>query len=140
VRKGVGPRLFGGGTEEDAAHLAPGEIEDDAAVDRTHDKGVGIACFAIDMLGVSLTRGALRVPDLDALSGRKAARRGCKFWQILFGFRVGGYQGVRPCSFQIEVTDFIRGLSDDSSMPMASRKSEILTNSPIGTCPCSCCQ
>src|SRR6267378_8285203 len=70
-------RLFGGGAEEDAAHLALGEIEDDAAVDRTHDKGAGIACFAIDMFGVSLTRGALRVPDLDALSGRKRARRGC---------------------------------------------------------------
>jgi hypothetical protein len=27
-------RLFGGGAEEDAAHLALGEIEDDAAVDR----------------------------------------------------------------------------------------------------------
>src|SRR6267378_4073252 len=71
-------RLFGGGAEEDAAHLALGEIEDDAAVDRTHDKDAGIgACFAIDMLGVSLTRGALRVPDLDSLSGRKGARRGC---------------------------------------------------------------
>src|SRR5205809_7926890 len=70
-------RLFGGGAKEDAAHLALGEIEDDAAVDRTHDKVAGIACFAIDMFGVSLTRGALRVPDLDALSGRKRARRGC---------------------------------------------------------------
>jgi hypothetical protein len=36
-------RLFGGGAEEDAAHLALAEIEDDAAVDRTHDKGAGIA-------------------------------------------------------------------------------------------------
>src|SRR5258708_27496303 len=49
-------RLFGGGAEEDAAHLALGEIEDDAAVDRTYDKDAGITCFAIDMLGVSLTR------------------------------------------------------------------------------------
>jgi hypothetical protein len=36
-------RLFGGGAEEDAAHLALGEIEYDAAVDGTHDKGAGIA-------------------------------------------------------------------------------------------------
>ena len=71
------PRLFSGGAVENAAHFALGEIEDDAAVDRTHDKGAGIVCFAIDMLGVSLTRGALRVPDLDALSGRKRARPGC---------------------------------------------------------------
>ena len=73
----VGPVLFGGGAEEDLAHLALGEIEDDAAVDRTHYKDSGIgACFAIDMLGVSLSCGALRVPDLDARSSRKGARRG----------------------------------------------------------------
>jgi hypothetical protein len=33
------PRLFSGGAVENAAHFAHGEIEDDAAVDRTHDKG-----------------------------------------------------------------------------------------------------